>query len=128
MKMDPEVVAFFERMSGYEQADLYYTTRDSTILLVTTFMSALFAYIAVAHIAAKQFTGFQTIAISLIYSLFVMFLLSGIFPSMEALHNLTMFLFGDAYAFTIYGFPTLLLLSWVVSLLFMYQARKREDI
>lgn len=125
--MDPEVVEFYRQMSNYEIVDLYYTVRDSTVFVVSTFMSVLFAYLAVAFFAAKKLSTFEAIGVSLIYSVFSLFLFSGVYASIMAMSRIQQFLSGIRFEIVDVGFPVFLLLCWLSSLVYMYKQRSRES-
>ncbi len=128
--MNSEALEIYGTMTTYEVVDLYYTARDSTVMVTTTFMSALFAYLAVAHFVSERLTRFQVVAISSIYTLFSFSLLSGIYSSMLDLAAIELYLLGSTTTLSeivTYGFPTLLVVSWAVSILFMYQERGSVD-
>lgn len=119
--MDPETVAFYQAMSSYEITDLYYTIRDSAVFVVSTFMTVLFAYLAVAHFVGHKLTAFEVVALSLIYSIFSMFLFSGVVGSMMSLSNIQQFLNGTKFLIVDIGFPAFLFVCWFTSLLYMYR-------
>lgn len=128
-KVNPEALEIYANMSSYKVAGLYYTVRDSAVTVTTTFMSALFAYLALVHFAANSLSKFQVIAVSAIYSVFTFSLLTGVYSSMITLGNIDFVLNGDSgpiAAAVTYGFPVLLIASWVISILFMYQERKKS--
>ncbi len=122
--MDPETIEFYRQMSAYEIADLYYTTRDSTVFVVSTFMGVLFAYLAAAYIAANRLSVFETTGISIIYSVFTLFLISGVVSSMIDLSDIQLYLTGTKYEIVDYGFPSFLVVCWISSLIYMYQQRR----
>lgn len=118
--MDPEIAAVYEKMSAYEVRDLYYTVRDSTVFVVSTFLSVLFAYLAVAHFAAKKLSLFEILAITVAYSVFAMFLFSGVVGSLISLSNIQEFLNGTRFPIVDVGFPVFLFICWLASLVYMY--------
>ena len=125
--VEPESVEFYRQMSTYEISDLYYTTRDSTVFVVSTFLTVLFAYLAVAFLAAKKLSTFEVVGISLIYSVFTLFLFSGVYASMLELSNIQQFLSGTKYEIVDIGFPAFLVVCWASSLMYMYQRRREAD-
>lgn len=123
--MDPDTVAFYREMSSYEITDLYYTIRDSAVFVVSTFMTVLFAYLAVAHFVARKLETFEVTAISLIYSIFSLFLFSGVVGSMISLSNIQEFLSGTKFLIVDIGFPIFLFVCWLASLFYMYREHRR---
>ena len=125
--MDGETIAFYQQMSSYEITDLYYTVRDSAVFVVSTFMSVLFAYLATAHFVGKNLSTIEVIAISIIYSVFSMFLFSGIFGSMQTLSNIQEILKGTRFLVVDLGFPVFLVVCWLASLCYMVKTRRGGD-
>ena len=123
-------------MTEYEVLDLISTHRSEVGFHVMNFAAAMFGYIAAAYLVGKKLTHFQAIAITFLFCLFV----PGPMAAAQDASNSIAFLvntYGDQYesvrssASTLAPIaptivPSTILSAWIVSMLFMYQIRKKE--
>ena len=116
---------YYEGLSRFELILISQSSQTLAITYFSLFMTMLFAYLTMAYFAAKQLSRFQAIAISAIYSFAIFFTMSGAYGNIRAigvirhvLEGMSTTPFTNGVAFTV-----LMFIAWVVSTIFLVQAR-----
>ena len=120
-------------MTEYEVLDLLSTYRSEGAYHVMNFAAAMFAYVVAAYFVGKKLSLFQTIAITVLFCLFVPGPILGVHESVSAVTYLVQ-TYGIEFesidatskiaAFAPTVVPGTILLGWIISIAFMYQVRK----
>ncbi len=125
--MEFDLQEYLTKFTHYELFEAYYIVMDSLSSDVTIIMTIIFAYITVAYFVSAKLTKFQAIAISSLYSLFALYMVSAAYNSSKML---------SIIGFTISGLDsskdpvilvTILLIAWVFSIILFIQARRMGD-
>ena len=90
MQFDPEGMNYFEF------SELILLTYSTMIEQLTVFLTVLFAYFAVAYLVAKKLSTFQLLAVTLVYSLFQLIAIYGIWALSDRLGELLTIRDGEA--------------------------------
>ena len=123
-------------MTEYEILDLISTHRTEGGFHVMNFAAAMFGYIAAAYFVGAKLSRFQTYAVTFIFCLFlpgpmlaaydaasaITFLSHTYGPQYESVQNTAKTL--GAVAPTLV--PAIVLGGWIVSVMFMWQVRRRK--
>ena len=119
-------------MTEYEYLDLISTYRAETGFHVMNFIAAMFAYIAAGYFVGEKLSRFQVTAITVLYTMFAPLPVSAGYEALQATRSThlayvaafgppdypsTLVLFGPELALFVVG------LSWVISIIFMFQTR-----
>ncbi len=125
--MEFDLQEYLTKFTHYELFEAYYIVMDSLSSDVTIIMTIIFAYITVAYFVSAKLTKFQAIAISSLYSLFALYMVSAAYNSSKML---------SIIGFTISELDsskdpvilvTILLIAWVFSIILFIQARRMGD-
>ncbi len=125
--MEFDLPEYLTKFTHYELFEAYYIVMEALGSDVTIIMTIIFAYITVAYFVSAKLTKFQAIAISSLYSLFALYMVSAAYNSSKML---------SIIGFTISGLdsskdPTILLIilliAWVFSIILFIQARRMGD-
>ena len=119
---------YYEGLSRFELILILHGSQTLAITYFSLFMTLLFAYLAMAYFAAKQLSRFQVITISAIYSFAIFFTMYGAYGNIHAigviryvLEGMSTTPFTNGIAFTVFMF-----IAWVVSIIFLVQARRAK--
>ena len=124
-------------MTEYEVLDMISTHRAGGAFHVMNFAAAMFGYVAAAYFVGEKLSTFQTIAITILFCLFVPGPVLGVHESVMVVVNLTE-TYGSEFAsigssskvaaFAPIAVPGTIILGWVISIAFMFQIRKKQHV
>ena len=125
--MEAEIIELYSELSKYELIDLFYTISGNVTDNLTIVITTLFAYLALAHIAGKTLSKFQVSSITTIYSAFVLFMIGGIHRDSRSVSDIAYVLFQlDTHSDGVI-LAVVLIVSWLLSIVFMAQLRRADD-
>ena len=120
---------YLSQLSAFELAELQQMFLEFGNTTITIYMSALFAYLLVSQFVISRISANQLVTISIIYSVFMLYLITTLFNVQINAYNIQrhmMELFPDSsYIIEIESIVPLLiipvscLLGWIVSLIYM---------
>ena len=117
----------YSTLTNFEILELTYLIRSDIYFNLSIFMTALFGYIAVAHIAAKSLSRFQLWSISSIYTLLITVELVAMSSAVRAMGELLEAQGSSPLPIYQYALVGLFLVAWVISIVYMSEARKRDN-
>ena len=123
MKFD--YTKYLSEMSNYELFDAYFIVRNALVSDVTIFMTILFAFLTVAYFVSAKLNKFQAITISTLYSVFALYMISSAFNSSQLMSQIASAVTGMEKSPDSVVLVTILLVSWIFSLILFWQARRR---
>ena len=125
--MEFDFAEYLTELTHYELIESYYLARSALASDVTHFMTILFAYVTVAYFVSAKLTKFQAITISSLYSLFALFMIISSYNSSRMASTIGFAFSGvDSYSDSLI-ITTLLLVSWVFSIILFIHARRMGD-
>ncbi|MFT4564738.1 MAG: hypothetical protein ACI9BW_004508 [Gammaproteobacteria bacterium] len=123
-------------MTEYEVLDMISTHRSEGALHVMNFAAAMFGYVAAAYFVGDKLSTFQTIAITILFCLFVPGPVLGVHESVMVVVQLSE-TYGSEFAsidssskvaaFAPIAVPGTIILGWVISMAFMFQIRREQN-
>ena len=117
-------------MTEFEYQELLIGTASLVTELVAVFISVLVAYFACAYLVGNKLTKFQLIALSFTYSMFSFLIISLVYGNLMRIAGITASFLElettPSAGITLMG-PIILLLSWLISIIFMIQVRRSAD-
>ena len=116
---------YLSEMSNYELFDAYFLVRNALVSDVTIYMTLLFAYLTVAYLVSAKLSKFQAISISVLYSLFALYMISSAFNALRWLSHIGNTVTGIDSSRDAYVLGTILLVSWIFSIVLFRQARRK---
>lgn len=116
----------YSNLSDFELLELTYLVRSDIYFNLSIFMTALFGYIAVAHIAGKSLSKFQLWAISGIYTLLIAVELFAMNFAVRSLGRILEAQGSNPIPIYQYALLGLFLIAWVISMIYMAEARKKD--
>lgn len=122
--MDIDLSEFIADLTHFEMIDSYYSIRSALISDVTIFMTLLFAYLTVAYLVSAKLSRFQAISISALYSLFTLYMISSAYTSSVMLSKFGYAISGLDSSRDSFMILTILMVSWVFSIILFVQARR----
>ena len=117
----------YEGLTRFELWEIFYMAREAASSDITFLVTILSAYLAVAFIAAKRLSKFQLVSISVIYSGSYFYSCVSFSTAYNTVFEIMGILTGLVVPAWINGFYVILLITWVISILFMIQARREKD-
>ena len=126
MKFD--FTKYLSEMSNYELFDAYFIVRNALVSDVTIYMTILFAFLTVAYFVSAKLNRFQAITISTLYSLFALYMVTSAFNSSQMMSQIGATVTGQEYTRDSFVLATILLVSWIFSLILFAQARRRGNV
>ena len=114
----------YNNLSDFELLELTYLIRSDIYFNLSIFMTALFGYIAVAHIVAKSLSRFQLLSISSIYTLLITIELIAMNSAVRAMGRLLEAQGSNPFPIYQYALIGLFIVAWVISIIYMIEARK----
>jgi len=121
------MVEYLGELTHYELIESYYLARSVLASDVTVFMTILFAYITVAYFVSAKLTKFQAITISSLYSFFALYMASSVYNSSVGVSIIAFAITGLDVSRDALILITLLLGSWIFSIILFIQARRMGD-
>ena len=114
----------FDELDHFEliQVGQYYA--DTLFSLLTLHMTVFFGYLALVYFVGPKLSRSQVIWISILYSWFSVGMIAGAFTQAMGIFELTLKLTGLSDYGQFFFMPSLLLVSWLYSIYFMYSCRK----
>ena len=125
--MEFDIVEYLSELTHYELLESYYLARSALVSDVTVFMTMLFAYVTVAYFVSAKLTKFQAIAISSLYSFFALYMASSAYNSSRGVSIIAFAISGLDVSRDAIILVTLLLGSWIFSIILFIQARRMGD-
>jgi len=123
--MDFDFGKYLSEMSNYELFDSYFIVRNALVSDVTIYMTLLFAFLTVVYLVSAKLSRFQAFAISILYSLFALYMISSTFNSSRMLSQISFSVTGQDNSKDAYILGVILLISWIFSLVMFRQARRK---
>ena len=117
----------YSELSAFEILELTYLVRSDIYFNLSIFMTALFGYIATAHFAAGRLSKFQLLAISSIYSSLLLIEIIAMSSAVRALGSLISAQGSEPLAIYQYGPVVILAIAWIISIIYMVEARKNSE-
>ena len=114
----------YSDLSNFELLELTYLIRSDIYFNLSIFMTALFGYIAVAHIAAKSLSKFQLYSITGIYTLLIVVELIAMSSAVRAMGRVIEAQGNNPLPIYQYALVGLFLVAWIISMIYMVEARK----
>ena len=126
--MDFDFGKYLSEMSNYELFDAYFLVRNALVSDVSIYMTILFAYLTVAYLVSSKLSKFQAISISVLYSLFALYMISSAFNASRWLSYIGSAATGMETSRDAYVLGSILLVSWIFSLVLFRQARRKGTV
>jgi len=111
-------------LTPYEIQDLIWSITAVNYAGLGIHISVLSAYLIVAYATGKKLNKFQLISISLLYSAFILIGIQTLYINYFSIERLITLGGGTGNAVFVYTILTVLVLSWLLSLLFMIEQRR----
>ncbi|GEM_PF-1475223 len=125
--MEFDLLEYLTELTHFELLESYYLVRSSLVSDVTIFMTLLFAYVTVAYFVSAKLTKFQAIAISSLYSLFALYMVSSAYNSSQMTSIIGFAISGVDSTRDSIILVTILLVAWIFSIILFIQARRMGD-
>ena len=122
--MDFDLLGYLEELSHYELLESYFLVRNALVSDVTIYMTILFAYITVAYFVSAKLTKFQAIAISTLYSVFALYMISSAHTASQMLSVIGYAVSEVDSSWEPTVIVIILLISWLFSIILFIQARR----
>ncbi len=122
--MNFDLQAYLKELTNYELIESYFLVRNALISDVTIYMTILFAYITVAYFVSAKLTRFQAISISVLYSVFSLYMISSAHTASQMLSVIGYEVSGVDSSWEPNLILLILLVSWVFSIILFRQARR----
>ena len=116
----------YNNLSDFELLELTYLIRSDIYFNLSIFMTALFGYIVIAHIAARSLTKFQLLSISSIYTLLIAVELIAMNSAVRAMGRVLEAQGGNPFPIYQFALVGLFLVAWIISIIYMIEARKNS--
>ena len=117
-------------MTEFEYQELLIGTSSLVTELVAVFVSVLIAYLACAYLVGNKLTRFQFIAVGITYSMFSLLIIFLVYGNLMRMAGITKSFLElqttPSVGITLVG-PIIMLLSWLISIVFMLQVRRSPD-
>lgn len=126
-KLDPERIEFYRSMSNFELNEIVLLYNAAFSNQLTVFSSILFAYIAAAYLVGSKLSRFQMWSITLIYCVFEIFNIIGLFIIATSLIVTSYVLREIDISIVLYATGIACILAWIMSIIFMLQTRHAKD-
>ena len=126
--MEFDLLGYLKDLSNYELIESYFLVRDALISDLTVYMTILFAYITVAYFVSSKLSRFQAIGISLLYSVFALYMISSAHNASEMLSTIGYAISGVDSSWEPDAIITILMISWVFSIVLFIQARRKGQL
>lgn len=124
--MEFDLAKYLEDLSNYELIESYFLVRNALISDVTIFMTILSAYITVAYFVGTKLSRFQAIGISTLYSIFALYMISSAYYASFMLSTIGFTISGVDSTWESFVIAMILMVSWVFSIVFFLQARRKK--
>ena len=122
--------AFFSEITTYELAEFMYLVRDAAATDLTTFMTALFAFLVTAYFAGGKLSRFQFVVVLFTYSLFSLATIQSLYVQLSLVESVAEKLkLNDSqqFTYTIEMFVALIFVVWLLSIGFLVEVRLKSD-
>ena len=116
----------YETLSNYELIDLALSYREAMTGDVMNYVSLLTAYLIVSYLVGSKLTRSQVTIITTLYSAIIAMVIYGTIATATTFVAVNAQLLDTAPSFLPQGLGILLFTGWVVSILFMFQIRRRD--
>ena len=126
--MDFDLQEYLKDLTNFELIETYFLVRDALLSDLTVYMTILFAYITVAYFVSAKLTRFQAIGISLLYSVFALYMISSAHTAHQMLSTIGFEISGLDSSWESTVILLILLISWVFSVLLFVQARRKGKV
>lgn len=109
----------YKDMSTYEVLDLVYSASSSSTELIAVFISLLSAYFVAAYYFGNKLRGVELLLLSVVYSVFSLITVAGIYAQVRGMMELITLIGGPDNTVYLNAYVSVMLISWILSLLFM---------
>lgn len=116
-----------EGLTRFEIHELFYMARDSAANDFSVLLTLLSAYLVVAYLSAKKLTMFQLIAVTVIYTVSFFYVALGYYFALDTAMETGAYLAGWEPSIWWRGMALVVTVAWLLSIIFMIQARLRDD-
>ena len=116
----------FEGLDRFELWDVFFMARGAVGTDMAFLTSILFAYLVVAFMAAQELSQFQLVTITTIYSVIFGYTCYTLSSAIDLTLIATEALGLGNYSKVAIPFYLVMLLTWIVSIVFMLQARRSK--
>ena len=125
--MEAEFNAIISQLSNYELLELFFSTSDRVQQSWTIFVSAFFAYLLCAHFVGKQLAAAEVWIITIVYSLYCFLILNDLVSSYLMGVAISRHLIESTNPLAVYLSAAVYISAWLLSLIFMYRARRKQS-
>ena len=122
--MEFDLQEYLKDLTQYEILESYFLVRSALVSDVTIYMTILFGYITVSYFVSAKLTRFQAISISLLYSVFALYMISSAHTAIQMLSTIGYVISDVDSSWEPTLILTILLISWVFSIILFIQARR----
>ena len=126
MLRDDNMLLDLQQLSYYELSELVLLTYSTLIDQLTVLLTVIFGYFIMAYFVGSKLKRFQVWTVSLVYSAFCLIAIGGYYSLTVRLWNLVYFRDGDVPVTLVASF-CICLIGWLLSLVFMIDARAEPD-
>ena len=114
-------------LTRFEVYELFYMARDSAASDFSVLLTLLSAFLVVAYFSAKKLTMFQLIAVTAIYTASYFYVALGYYFALDTAMETGAYLAGWEASVWWRGMAVVVAVAWLLSIIFMIQARIRKD-
>lgn len=114
----------FDGLDHFELIQVGQFYAETLFNLLTLHMTVFFGYLALVYFVGSRLSRSQAIWISILYSWFSVGMIAGAFTQAFGIFELTLKLTGLSDYGQFFFMPSLLLVSWLYSIYFMYSCRR----
>ena len=123
--MDFDLQEYIKGLTNFQLIESFFLVRDALLSDLTVYMTILFAYITVAYFVSAKLTRFQAIGISLLYSVFALYIISSAHNASQMLSTIGFEISGLDSSWESTVILLILLISWAFSIVLFLQARRK---
>lgn len=125
--MDEQLAEFYNSMSNFELSELSLMYVSALQDQLTLFVSILFAYLAMSFFAAEKLSKSEVIAISTVYVVFQFQVVATYFLISKNAAGVIQYISGEDTSYNTIWIVSVLVVVLLLSLVFMYRKRARND-
>ena len=117
-------------MTEFEYHDLLNGTTSVISEITAVFISVFIAYLVCMYLVGKKLTKFQITAVSFTYSMFALLMVFLVYRNLTRISRITASYLeletAQSTQIALLG-PAIMLLSWLISIIFMIQIRRSPN-
>ena len=125
-----EAPIFVKELEVFELIEYSYLVREAAATDLTTFMTALFAFLVTAYFAGERLSSFQLVIVLFVYSLFSLATIQSLYTQLALLDMLSIELGLNETLelnYTIQMFISLITFAWLLSIGFLVEIRIKSS-